>query len=214
LHRLLVFISIAPFLLLVPPAAVPLERPVKIVVLGDSLVAGYGIHQQDAFPSALQRVLHAKGINVQIMNAGVSGDTTSVGLFRLDRSVPQGTDAVILELGTNDARLGVAPDVTRSSLEEILRRLRSRDIDVLVCGARAYSHASPYANAFNTIFSEVAGENRLILYPYFLEGVEGNPNFTLDGLHPNPAGVGEILTRVLPKVEELIARVRARLNPA
>jgi acyl-CoA thioesterase-1 len=212
-NRLLLLTCTLVILVLDQAASGPFERTVRIAVLGDSLVAGFGISEEDAFPSKLQRVLNAKGILAEVMNAGVSGDTAWAGLARLDRSVPEGTDAVILELGTNDAGRGIPPEMTRATLQEIVQRLRRRDIEVLICGIWAKREGDGnHADAFNAIFAEVAGKSGLIFYPYFLEGVGGNPKFTLDGLHPNPAGVAEIVARILPKVEELVARVRTRLN--
>jgi acyl-CoA thioesterase-1 len=173
-------------LLFAAPASTA-ERAVRITVLGDSLVAGLRISQEDAFPAKLERVLRAKGISVEVINAGVSGDTTSAGLARLDRSVPKGTDAVIVELGTNDVWRGLAPSVTRGAIQEIVQRLRRRDIDVLLCGAWPTRLAdSLYYGEVSAMFADLAKKSGLIFYPYFLEGVEGNPKLTLDGLHPNP----------------------------
>jgi acyl-CoA thioesterase-1 len=201
-------------LLFAAPASTA-ERAVRITVLGDSLVAGLRISQQDAFPAKLERVLRAKGISVEVINAGVSGDTTSAGLARLDRSVPEGTDAVIVELGTNDVWRGLPPSVTRGAIQEIVQRLRRRDIDVLLCGAWPTRLAdSLYYGEVSAMFADLAKKSDIIFYPYFLEGVEGNPKLTLDGLHPNPAGVDEIVARILPSVEELVTRVLARSTAA
>jgi acyl-CoA thioesterase-1 len=188
------------------------ERTIKIVAFGDSLMAGYQLPAQDAFPVQLERALRAKGITVEVANAGVSGDTSSGGLARLDWSVPDGTDAVILELGANDMLRAVDPKVTREALTEIVRRLKARRIEVLLCGMQAARNLGPdYARAFDPIYPDLAAANSLLLYPFFLDGVVGDAKLNQsDGLHPTAAGVAKIVAGILPKVEELIARVRAK----
>ena len=188
------------------------ERTIKIVALGDSLMAGYQLPAQDAFPVQLERALRAKGLAVEVANAGVSGDTSSGGLARLDWSVPDGTDAVILELGANDMLRAVDPKVTREALTEIVRRLKQRRIEVLLCGMQAARNLGPdYARAFDPIYPELATANGLLLYPFFLDGIVGDAKLNQsDGLHPTAAGVAKIVAGILPKVEELIARVRAK----
>jgi acyl-CoA thioesterase-1 len=190
------------------------DAPVKIVALGDSLTAGSGLPGEAAFPARLERALMAKGYAVEISNAGTGGDTASAGLARLDWSVPEGTDAVIVELGANDALRGVDPELTRAALRDILRRLKERGIPVLLSGMRAPRNmGDDYARAFDAIFAELAAENEAILYPFFLDGVAADRGLNLpDGLHPNAQGVEEIVRRILPKVEELIARVKAKRN--
>ncbi|MBX9845587.1 MAG: arylesterase [Xanthobacteraceae bacterium] len=188
------------------------ERTVKIVALGDSLMAGYQLPAQDAFPVQLERALRAKGLAVDVANAGVSGDTSSGGLSRLDWSVPDGTDAVILELGANDMLRAVDPKVTREALTEIVRRLKERRIEVLLCGMQAARNlGADYARAFDPIYPDLAAANGLVFYPFFLDGVVGDARLNQsDGLHPTAAGVARIVAGILPKVEELIARVRAK----
>jgi acyl-CoA thioesterase I len=183
--------------------------PVKIVALGDSLTAGYGLSDKDGFVPQLQAALAAKGIAVSLANAGVSGDTASDGLARLDWSVPLGTDAVIVELGANDMLRGIKPQITRDALDTILRRLTQRHIAVLLCGMRAAPNLGPqYAAAFEPIYPDLAAKYGVLLYPFFLDGVAADLSLTQpDGMHPNPQGVGVIVKRMLPKVEELIARV-------
>ena len=187
------------------------ERPITLVALGDSLTAGYGLPRSDAFPSKLQRALAAKGVNAAIVNAGVSGDTVSGGLARLDWSVPEGTDGVILELGANDALRGIDPAVTREALDALLRRLKARNIPVLLCGMFAPRNlGDDYDQAFDTIFPNLASQYDAILYPFFLAGVATDPKLNQrDGLHPTAAGVDIIVSRILPDVERLIARVAA-----
>ncbi len=188
------------------------DRPVKIVALGDSLMAGYGLDRADAFPAKLEKALKAKGIAVAIENAGVSGDTASGGLSRLDWSVADGTDAVILELGANDMLRGVNPWLTRAALETIIERLKARNIEVLLSGMRASRNmGEDYSRDFDAIFPDLAAKHGLVYYPFFLEGIATQAKFALqDGLHPNAAGVSQIVAGILPKVEELIARVRGK----
>jgi acyl-CoA thioesterase-1 len=201
------------------PAATP-QGPVRIVALGDSLTAGFGLPAETAFPVKLAKALTAKGLAVEISNAGVSGDTTSGGLARLDWSVPEGTEAVILELGANDMLRGLDPQVTRKTLQEILRRLEERHIAVLLCGMLAAPNlGTDYTQAFNAIFPELAASRHLLFYPFFLAGVlderfAGIANdrqlVQRDGLHPTSAGVDAIVAGILPKAEELVAQARSR----
>jgi acyl-CoA thioesterase-1 len=186
--------------------------PIHIVALGDSLTAGYGLAEKDGFVPRLQAALAKNGITADIANAGVSGDTASDGLARLDWSVPQGTDAVIVELGANDMLRGAKPGLTRDALDAILQRLTARHIAVLLCGMRAAPNlGTDYAQAFERIYPELAAKYGVLLYPFFLDGVAADLSLTQqDGLHPNPAGVGVIVQRILPKVMELVARVQAR----
>jgi acyl-CoA thioesterase-1 len=188
------------------------DRPVRIVVLGDSLTAGYRLDASQAFPAQLEKALRAKGIAVDIANAGVSGDTASGGLARLSWSVPEGTEAVIVALGANDMLRGIDPAVTRRALDRILTSLRERQIEVLLAGMRAVPNlGSEYQRAFDAIYPELAATHGVLLYPFFLDGVAADPKLNLgDRIHPNAAGVEVMVARILPKVEELIARVRAR----
>jgi len=193
----------------------PAERPVKIVVLGDSLSAGFGVPWNAAFPARLEHVLRDKGIAVTVTNAGVSGDTVSDGLRRLDQSVPDDTEAVVLELGANDAERGIDPNVTKTALDGILRRLKTRHIEVLLMGVRAPADKGPYyARAFDAIYPALASTYSFVWYPYLLDGVAGDPRLIqIDGEHPNDDGVKIIVERILPKAEELIARARATRRP-
>jgi acyl-CoA thioesterase I len=188
------------------------EGPVRIVALGDSLTAGFGLPADAAFPVRLQKALAAKGVAVEIGNAGVSGDTSSGGLARLDWSVPEGTQAVILELGANDMLRGLDPAITRKALQDILSRLRERHIEVLLCGMLAAPNlGADYAHAFDAIFPELAASGQLLLYPFFLAGVLDDPRLVQrDGLHPTAAGVDAIVAGILPLAQELVARVRSR----
>jgi acyl-CoA thioesterase I len=188
------------------------ETPVKIVALGDSLTAGYGLPDKDGFVPRLHAALAANGIAADVENAGVSGDTASDGLARLDWSVPQGTAAVILELGANDMLRGIKPEIVRDALETILRQLMARHIAVLLCGMRAAPNlGAEYGQAFDRIYPELAAKYDVLLYPFFLDGVASNLSLTQrDGMHPSAAGVDVIVGRILPKVEDLIARVRSQ----
>ncbi|MFN3347859.1 arylesterase [Pseudorhodoplanes sp.] len=197
---------------LIAPAAAQDKAPLKIVALGDSLTAGYGLPATDTFPARLQRSLQAKGYNVEIENAGVSGDTASGGLSRLDWSIPDGTDAVIVELGANDMLRGVDPKVTRQALDDILARLKERDIPVLFAGMRAAPNlGAEFVRAYDAIFPELAQKYDVVFYPFFLDGVAAQAQLALrDGMHPNADGVRAIVDGILPKAEELIARVKKR----
>jgi acyl-CoA thioesterase-1 len=190
------------------------DRPLKIVALGDSLTAGYGLAVQDSFPAQLERALKAKGHAVEIENAGVSGDTASGGLSRLDWSVPDGTDAVIVELGANDMLRGVDPKTTRAALDTLLGTLRKRGIEVLFAGMRAAPNLGPeYGRAFESIFPELAARHDVVFYPFFLDGIAAQAKLALrDGMHPNADGVKGIVTGILPKAEELITRVKSKRN--
>jgi acyl-CoA thioesterase-1 len=188
------------------------DEPVRIVALGDSLTAGYRLPADAAFPARLEKALQAKGINATVANAGVSGDTASDGLARLDWSVPDGTDAVILELGANDALRGLDPALTRKALAAILDRLRQRHIPVLLCGMLAPRNlGGDYVRRFDAIYPELAKSADALLYPFFLDGVATDPKLNQgDGLHPTAGGVDVIVARILPKVQELVARAKAR----
>jgi len=194
----------------VPNGAGAADRPVKVVVLGDSLSAGYGLSADAAFPARLAQALIAKGVAAQITNAGVSGDTASGGLGRLDWSVPDGTEAVIVELGANDALRGLDPELTKAALDNILSKLGNRHIVVLLAGMQAPRNMGPdYVRAFDAIYPALASTHPVVFYPFFLDGVATDPKLNQgDGLHPNAAGVDAIVARILPQVEELIARAR------
>jgi len=181
-------------------------KPIKMVVLGDSLSAGYGLPAAAAFPVRLQKALEAKGIKVDMINAGVSGDTSSGGRDRLDWSVPEGTEAVILELGANDALRGIDPAVTRAALTDILTRLKARKIAVLLCGMVAPpNYGADYAARFNAIYPELAKSFSIPLYPFFLDGVAGETRLNqADGMHPTAEGVDIVVKNILPTVEAFL----------
>jgi acyl-CoA thioesterase I len=190
-------------------SAVVAAKPVKMVVLGDSLSAGLGLPASAAFPAQLQKALKAKGIEVDISNAGVSGDTSSGGRDRLDWSVPAGTEAVIVELGANDALRGIDPALTRSALSDILARLKARKIAVLLCGMVAPpNYGADYSARFNAIYPDIARQFGVPLYPFFLEGVAADARLNqADGLHPTAQGVEVMVRNILPTVEAFVGAI-------
>jgi len=180
-----------------------------IVGFGDSLMAGFSLGPGECFTDKLQAALRAKGHDVTVANAGVSGDTSSGGLSRLDWSVPDGTKLVILELGANDMLRGVSPSITEKNLDDMLAKLKARKIAVLLAGMRAAPNlGADYQSAFDAIYPKLAAKYDVPLYPFFLDGVAGQPGLRLeDGLHPNPKGVEVMVERILPFVEKAIAAV-------
>ena len=187
------------------------QVPIKLVVLGDSLTAGYGLPADAAFPVKLEKALHAKGVKVDVLNAGVSGDTTSGGRDRLDWSIPDGTEAVIVELGANDAMRGLDPKVAKGALEDIIKRLQARKIAVMLAGMYAPRNFGPeYAARFDPIYGELAKAYDVPLYPFFLDGVASEAKLNLpDGIHPTAEGVDVIVARILPSVESFLSKVAA-----
>jgi acyl-CoA thioesterase-1 len=184
-------------------------KPIKMVVLGDSLSAGLGLSASAAFPARLKESLKIKGIGVDMINAGVSGDTSSGGRDRLDWSVPEGTDAVILELGANDALRGTDPKATRAALTDILARLKARKVAVLLCGMLAPpNYGSDYSARFNAIYPDLAKSFGVPLYPFFLEGVAADARLNqADGMHPTAEGVDVIVKNILPTVEAFLGAI-------
>ncbi len=187
-------------------------KTVKIVGFGDSLMAGYQLAQSDAFPAKLEAALKNRGFDVTINNAGVSGDTTTSGLARLDWSVPDGTDAVLLELGANDALRGLSPEKTRQNIDTIITRLQERNIAVLLVGMLAPPNmGAEYAERFNPIYPELSQTYDVPLYPFFLDGVAAEPGLDIgDGMHPNPKGVDIMVSRFLPHAEALIKKINGQ----
>ena len=185
----------------------------QLVGFGDSLMAGYQLPASDAFPVRLEAALREKGHDVAVANAGVSGDTTSGGLARLDWSIPDGTKGVILELGANDALRGIAPEETEKNLDTMLARLKERGIAVLLVGMMAPPNMGPeYAARFNEIYARLAERYDAVLYPFFLEGVVTKAELQLeDGMHPNAEGVTVMVRTMLPVVEQFVTSLAA--NP-
>lgn len=207
---LLAIVSLGYFSMSLPAFAQ--ARAVKLVALGDSLSAGYNLSGSAAFPTVLEKLLRDEGIAVEIANAGVSGDTSQGGLERLDWSVPDGTDGVILELGANDALRGVDPALTEKALDAIVTRLKARGIPVLLAGMYApRSNGPDYVARFDALYPRLAEKHGLILYPFFLDGIAGDRVLNQpDMLHPTAEGVRVIAQRILPTVERFLASLRPR----
>jgi len=185
-------------------------RTLRLVALGDSLTAGFGVPAGKAFPDQLEAALKGKGFDVRVVNAGVSGDTAADGLARYDWAVPPDADALIVELGANDMLRGLKPDETKETLSLILDRADAAHLPTLLAGMRAAPNlGAPYAQEFDAIYRPLAQAHGAILYPFFLDGVAGDPKLNQpDGLHPTPAGVAVIVQRILPSVEELLDRAK------
>jgi acyl-CoA thioesterase-1 len=185
--------------------------PVSIVALGDSLTAGYGLDPGESFPEQLQAALRKEGRDVTVVNAGVSGDTSTDGLARLEWSVPAEAEIVIVELGANDALRGIDPALTRTTLSEIIAKLKDRNQAVLIAGMLAPRNlGDDYAKAFDAIYPELAAQFGVPLYPFFLEGVAGDGKLNqADGMHPTTEGVARIVNGILPDVEKLVSAAQA-----
>lgn len=187
-------------------------EPLKIVALGDSLTAGYGLEPALALPALLQGLLEKRGEAVVVDNAGVSGDTAADGLKRLDWSVGPDADAVIVALGANDMLLGRDPALAKRALDKILKALKKRGLPVLLAGMRApVNFGTDYQNDFDRLYPDLARKHDALLYPFLLDGVALDPALNqADGIHPNEQGARLIAARILPSVLELIGRARAR----
>ncbi len=190
----------------VPPA----EGAIRLLVLGDSLSAGYGLPANDAFPAQLERALHAKGHNVNVINAGVSGDTSAGGRARLDWSLADNPQAAIVELGANDGLRGIEPKSTAENLDAILAGLKAKAVPTLLAGMLAPPNlGAAYGKEFNAIYPSLAKTHGVALYPFFLDGVAAEKGLNqADGMHPNAKGVAVIVERILPAVEKLLAAVK------
>ncbi len=191
------------------PAPARADTPV-VVVVGDSLSAGYQLPPGEGFPEQLQKALTARGVDVKIIGAGVSGDTTSGGLARLDWSVPDGTSGVILELGANDALRGLPVKLAKDNLDAMIDRLKQRTIAVLLAGMLAPPNlGEDYQRAFDGIYPVLAKKHGIDLYPFFLDGVATNRDLLLaDGIHPNKAGIAVMTERFLPFAERFIKKLK------
>lgn len=189
--------------------AVAAKRKLKIVAFGDSLSAGYNLPQSAAFPAQLEKALKARGFDVEIVNAGVSGDTTTSAMARLDWSIPEGTDGVIMELGANDALRGVDPELSANNLRLMLQKLQARGIPVLLAGMMAPRNMGEnYVKLFDGMYRPLASEFNAVYYPFFLQGIAGDPKLNLqDGMHPNAEGVAVIVKNILPTVEDFIRQI-------
>jgi acyl-CoA thioesterase-1 len=199
--------ALAAAIVLAGPAA---AKPLKLVALGDSLTAGYGLPAGQAFPDVLARALKAKGWDVEVVNAGVSGDTAADGLARFDWSVPEDANAIIVELGANDMLRGADPAATEVTLSHILAKARDAHLATLFAGmVAAPNYGADYKRRFDAIYPELAQRFGVTLYPFFLEGVAGNRPLQLsDGLHPSREGVERIVAGILPSVEAVLAQAK------
>lgn len=202
LHFAVIFLAIA-------APGLAMAEPLKLVGLGDSLMAGYQLPASESYTAQLENALKDKGIEIAIDNAAVSGDTTSGGLARADWSVPDGTDGVILELGANDALRGIAPEDSERNLDAMLSRFKERGIAVLLVGMLAPPNmGDDYAARFNPLYGRLAEKYDVPLYPFFLDGVVTEERLKLsDGMHPNGDGVGVMVLRSLPTVEKFVSAI-------
>ncbi|MDM9621385.1 arylesterase [Rhizobium sp. AC44/96] len=189
-------------------------KTIRLVGFGDSLMAGYQLPPGDGFPEKLQAALKAKGIDVEIANAGVSGDTTTGGLARIDWSVPDGTDGVILELGANDALRGIPPEQSEKNLDEMIARLKGRGIAVLLAGMMAPPNmGGDYAARFNPIYQKLSQKHGVALYPFFLDGIVLDAGLKLeDGMHPNSKGVDVMVEKMEPAITQFIGTISTVKN--
>ena len=193
------------------PGAPAAKSPLQIVAFGDSLSAGYGVGPGESFPEQLQKALRNKGYDVDVANAGVSGDTTTGGLARVEWSVPEKADLVIVELGANDALRGVSPDIARKNLDAILEKLKARGQATLLAGMIAPPNmGGDYRRAFDRIYPNLAAKYAVPLYPFFLDGVAAQPSLNQDdAMHPNAKGVAIIVDKILPIVTEALDKLRS-----
>jgi acyl-CoA thioesterase I len=191
---------------------VSMARSLRLLALGDSLTAGFGLPEKDSFTVRLEAALHADGVDVNVINAGVSGDTASDALERLDWALGDGADAAIVEVGANDMLRGVDPAATQRAIAAILLKLRDRGVKTLLAGMiAAPGLGHDYEARFNAIYPALAKEFGVPLYAFFLDGVAAQPALAQrDGLHPNAAGVDVIVSRILPSVKALLASVSPR----
>jgi acyl-CoA thioesterase I len=185
------------------------EQETVIVALGDSLTAGLGLPQSESFPAKLEAALKAQGRNVTVANAGVSGDTVSAALDRLDWALPPNTSAVIVELGGNDALQGLPPAEIEASLARIIERAKAKGLPVLIAGMESPRNmGKDYVDQFHAIYPDLAERYGALLYPFFLDGVALDPGLMQeDGIHPNAKGVDRIVQGILPKVDQLLTQV-------
>ncbi|OKH87600.1 hypothetical protein LF95_12565 [Thalassospira sp. TSL5-1] len=179
-----------------------------IVLFGDSLIAGYGLPEQDGFAPNLAASLKKAGVSARVINSGVSGDTTAAGLARLDWAMVDKPDLVVLELGANDALRGVEPAQTRKNLEQIIQKLQAQKTAILLVGMMAPPNmGKEYGQEFNAIYPDLAQKYDLPLYPFFLDGVAANPSLNQqDGMHPNAKGVDVIVEKITPAILDALPR--------
>ena len=188
------------------------DEKMTIVAFGDSLTAGLGLPDNASFPAQLETALKAQGKDVSVVNAGVSGDTTSAALQRLDWAVPQDASVVIVELGGNDALQGIPPEGTKANLAKIIEAVQAKGLPVLLAGMEAPRNmGTDYVDAFRAIYAELAAKYNVVFYPFFLDGVALDDSLMQsDGIHPNAKGVAKIVEQIMPKVDELLAQVKSK----
>ncbi len=208
-HWLLLVQAVA-FAVVLAAASPVAARTIRLVVLGDSLTAGLGLPPGKAFPDRLQAALRARGLDVDVLNAGVSGDTAADGLGRYDWAVPANADALIVELGANDMLRGLEPEATKKALSAILDKARAARLPTLIAGMRAAPNlGAEYDRAFDAIYPALAKGHDVALYPFFLDGVAGDPKLNqADGMHPTAEGVDAIVERIAPSVERILKQVK------
>lgn len=208
-HWLLLVQAVA-FAVVLAAASPVAARTIRLVVLGDSLTAGLGLPPGKAFPDRLQAALRARGLDVDVLNAGVSGDTAADGLGRYDWAVPANADALIVELGANDMLRGLEPEATKKALSAILDKARAARLPTLIAGMRAAPNlGAEYDRAFDAIYPALAKDHDVALYPFFLDGVAGDPKLNqADGMHPTAEGVDAIVERIAPSVERILKQVK------
>lgn len=208
-HWLLLVQAVA-FAVVLAAASPGAARTIRLVVLGDSLTAGLGLPPGKAFPDRLQAALRARGWDVDVLNAGVSGDTAADGLARYDWAVPANADALIIELGANDMLRGLEPEATKKALSAILDRAHATRLPTLIAGMRAAPNlGAEYDRAFDAIYPALAKDHDVALYPFFLDGVAGDQKLNqADGMHPTAEGVDAIVERIAPSVEEILKQVK------
>jgi len=206
----LLLVQAAAFAALLAAASPAAARAIRLVVLGDSLTAGLGLPPGKAFPDRLQAALRARGWNVDVLNAGVSGDTAANGLARYDWAVPADADALIVELGANDMLRGLKPESTKTTLSAILDKAAAARMPTLIAGMRAAPNlGADYDRTFDAIYPDLAKAHGVALYPFFLDGVAGDPKLNqADGIHPTAEGVEAIVERIEPSVEEILKQVK------
>ena len=206
--RAIIFVIVLDFSIVVPAEA----DEIRLSVLGDSLVAGYGLSKEDSFPKRLEVSLKALGYSVQVLNAGVSGDTTAGGKERLNWILKKNPHALVVALAANDGLRGLDPELTYHNLRIILEKLRKRGIPVLLCGAKAPPNlGKEYGGRFNRVFPQLAKEFDVQFYPFFLEGIAAVPSLNqVDGIHPNPEGVNALVERILSATVRLVERAKRK----
>lgn len=187
-------------------------EPLRLVIVGDSLSAGYNLAADASFGAQLQKRLKSDGFEVALTNASVSGDTTAMGLARFDYSIGEKPDLVMIELGANDMLRGIDPSLARAHLTEMLERLASRKIKAMLIGMKAgLNYGEEYKKSFDAIYPELSSRFDAPLYPFFLEGVAGDRTLVLaDGLHPGPAGVAKMVDAITPLAERILTELRPR----